>query len=72
VDYQNKLLGVLAVRGTAADEVVNVDKNGNWQTQPIDLAGLFSTRNMQYTITVTDVNAVGQQSAASTRQFRLR
>jgi hypothetical protein len=60
------------VRGTAADVTVNVDKNGNWQTEPIDLSSLLPTGNMQYTISATAINAANQKSQTRQTQFRLR
>jgi hypothetical protein len=72
VDYRNQLLGVLAVQGTAADRIVDVDRNGNWQTDPINLSSLFSNRDMQYMISVTAINAANQTSATRQIPFRLR
>ncbi len=72
VDYRNQLLGVLAVQGTAADMVVNVDGNGNWQTPPIHLSSLLPDRGMRYTISATALNAANQSSDTRQVQFRLR
>ena len=72
VDYRNKVLGLLALQGTAADTVVKADKNGNWQTEPINLSSLFNNRNVDYTITATSVNAADQESEPTTMQFRLK
>lgn len=72
VDYQNRVLGVLALQGTAADTIVDVDKNGNWQTEPIPLSGLFSNRNVDYTITATSVSAANEASDPVQMQFRAR
>jgi hypothetical protein len=72
VDYQNRLLGVLAVQGTAADLTVDVDKNGQWQTPPINLGGLLGGRGMEYTISATAVNAADQTSDPTQVKFRLR
>lgn len=72
IDYQNRLLGVLAVQGTAADLTVDVDKNGQWQTPPITLGGLLGGRGMEYTISATTVNAADQTSDTTQVKFRLR
>lgn len=71
VDYKGKVLGVLALQGTAADTVVDVDKNGNWQTDPINLNGLISKTNVDYTITATSVNNANEESDAATLKFHI-
>ena len=54
------------------DTVVKADKNGNWQTEPINLSSLFNNRNVDYTITATSVNAADQESEPTMMRFRLK
>ncbi|HLK55128.1 MAG TPA: stalk domain-containing protein [Chthonomonadaceae bacterium] len=70
VDYRNRLLGVVGVQGTAADTVVNVDKNGFWQTDPINLSGLFNSRGVEYTITAISTNAFAEKSGQATLKLK--
>jgi hypothetical protein len=62
VDYVNKVLGVVALQGTAADLIVDADRNGNWQTAPINLVRILSNRGVEYTISATAVNGAGELS----------
>ena len=72
VDYRNRVLGVVGVQGTASDTVVNVDKNGNWQTDPISLNGLFNSRGVEYTITAISTNAANEKSGQTTLKLKAR
>jgi len=49
VDYRNKVLGLIALQGTAADTVVTADRNGNWETEPINIGGILRSRGVEYT-----------------------
>jgi len=71
IDYSSKVLGLLPLQGTATSVVVNVDKNGNWQTDPIDLSTLISNKNTQYTLSATGVNANNEQSQTAVMKFHL-
>lgn len=62
VDYVNKVLGVVALQGTAADLIVDADRNGNWQTAPINLVRILSNRGVEYTISATAINGAGELS----------
>jgi hypothetical protein len=70
VDYRNRVLGLLALQGTAADAIVTADRAGNWRTEPISLGGIFGSRGVEYTITATGINAAGEKSEAATVKFR--
>jgi len=72
VDYRDKVLGALAVQGTAADVVVKADKNGNWQTQPINLRGLLNSRNAEYTVSATAINVAEEKSDLTSLRIRSR
>jgi hypothetical protein len=48
-----------------------VDKDGNWQTEPINLRGLLAEGgSVEYTISATAVNDAGEKS--ETAQLKLR
>jgi hypothetical protein len=70
VSYRNKVLGVIALQGTAADTIVTADKNGLWETEPINLGGILGNRGVEYTITATALNAADEQSDPTTMKFR--
>ena len=70
VDYRNKVLGLIALQGTAADTVVTADKNGNWESEPINLGGILGSRGIEYTITATAVNSVNERSEPMVMRFR--
>jgi hypothetical protein len=72
VNYKNSVLGVLALQGTAVDTVVDVDKDGNWQTDPINLKSLVATGGVQYTITATSFNSANQNSDPASYSFRIK
>jgi hypothetical protein len=72
VDYRDKVLGALAVQGSVADTIVKADRNGIWQTEPINLKGLLNSRNVEYTISATATNASDESSERTSLRFRIR
>jgi len=70
VDYRNRVLGLIALQGTAADTVVTADRNGNWETEPINLGGILGSRGVEYTITATAMNAFDERSDTTTLRLR--
>jgi len=70
IDYASRILGVLGVHGTAAQQDVHVNADGNWASEPIDLTTVPGGRNTEYTITAVAVNAANQQSPATTMTLR--
>ncbi len=62
VDYRNKVLGLFALQGTAADTIVRTDGNGNWQSEPINLGRILSNHGVEYTISAIAVNGAGESS----------
>ena len=72
VDYRNRVLGIVALQGTAADTVVTADKNGNWQTEPINIGGILGSRGVEYTISATAVNAANEKSDTITSKSRIQ
>lgn len=71
VDYKGKLLGLLPVSGTASDSVVKANKNGEWQTDPIDI-GSVNARGVEYTITATATNAADKHSDSVSLKVRAK
>jgi len=70
VDYRNRVLGLVALQGTAADTIVTADKNGNWETEPINVGGLFRSRGLEYTITATTLNAADEKSEPAILRYK--
>jgi len=70
VDYRNKVLGLIALQGTAADTIVTADRNGRWETEPINLGGILGSRSVEYTITATAMNAADEKSDTTTLRLR--
>ncbi len=73
VAYHAKQLGFFDVNGSAAQVQVTGDANGHWTTDTLSLGspGLFASgSSVNYTATVTQSVANGQQSAAATLSFR--
>ena len=70
VDFKNRVLGLISLQGTAADVFANVDKNGNWQAEPINLGRGLINRGIEFTITATSINAVGESSEPTVIRFR--
>ena len=72
VDYRNRVLGLVALQGTAADAIVTTDRAGNWQTDPINLGGILGSKGVEYTISATSINAANEQSETATTKFRVQ
>ena len=72
VDYENRLFGLVALRGTAVDAIVTTDRNGNWASAPINLGGIAGSRGVEYTLSATAISATEEQSDTTTARFRLR
>lgn len=72
VDYQNKVFGLIAMRGTAADAIVTTDKSGNWESAPVNVGGILGSKGVEYTITATAISATDEQSDTTTARFRIR
>ena len=72
VDYKNRVFGLIAVQGTAADTIVTSDKNGNWETAPIGIGGIMGNRGVEYTISATAINAANEQSETTTTRFKIQ
>ena len=72
VNYSNKALGLITLQGTAADTVVRADREGHWQTAPINIGSILGNRGVEYTIAATAANDAGEQSEPTTARFRIR
>lgn len=70
IDYAEKVLGVLAVKGVAGQMEVTVGANGRWETRPIDLGSLSRSRDAQINVTVTAVNSRQQESTPVKMRIR--
>jgi hypothetical protein len=66
VDYTNKVLGLFAVRGTAAEQEIVVGANGIWESKPIDASSLLGNRGTEYLITAVAVGSNDERSAITT------
>ncbi len=69
IEYTNRILGVLAVRGTAAEQEISVDSSGRWVSKPIDISSVLGGRGTEYTITAVAVTANNERSPISTFKF---
>ena len=72
VEYANPVIGGLAVRGTAAQVEISVDKNGNWQSEPLTLSSLFGSRNTKYTLTAVAISQNDEESEPVTLHLTRR
>jgi hypothetical protein len=72
IEFRNRVLGLIALQGTAADVSVKVDRDGNWQTEPINLGRVLTNKGTDFTITVTAINAAGEVSEPTTTRFRMQ
>jgi Copper amine oxidase N-terminal domain len=72
VDYRNRVFGLVALQGTAADTTVTADKEGNWQTEPINIGGILGSKGVEYTISATSMNAADEKSDTTTTKFRIQ
>ena len=72
VDYRNRVFGLVALQGTAADTTVTADRDGNWQTEPINIGGILGNKGVEYTISATASNAADEKSDTTTTKFRIQ
>jgi hypothetical protein len=70
--YRNRVLGLIALQGTAADTIVTADKNGVWETEPINLSRTLGTSGVEYTLTATALNAADEASEPTTMRFKMQ
>ena len=69
VDYVTTVLGALKLTGSVGEQVVDVDDQGKFGSEPINLGTLVKGKNTKYTITAVTVGASGQESEASKVEF---
>ncbi len=72
VIYRNRVLGVFALQGTAADITVIASRTGNWQTEPINMGRTLGSHGVEYTISAIAINAAGETSDATVVKFRTK
>lgn len=70
MDYTQKVLGILGVRGTASQQEIQVGPDGKWATKPLDLGSLLRSRDTQLTLSATTINARQQESPVTTLRIR--
>jgi hypothetical protein len=70
ITYTSKVLGFLGARGLAAEADVKADKDGKWETKPLELASLIGAQGKEYTMTVVAINDNDERSAVTTLRFR--
>jgi len=70
IDYTSKVLGILGVRGTAAQVDVKADKDGKWETKPLDVSSMLGSRGTEYTLTAVAINSNEERSQVTTLKFR--
>lgn len=66
VDYSTQLLGLLNNKGQLSATTVDVDKNGNFKSDELNLRLDLGGRNTEYTITVVGIGADGTRSLPQT------
>jgi hypothetical protein len=69
IEYVNRVLGVFAVRGTAAEQEIPVDSSGRWVSKPIDISSVLGGRGTEYTISAVAVTPNNERSPISTLKF---
>jgi hypothetical protein len=70
ITYTSKVLGFLGARGIAAEADVKVDKDGKWETKPLQLASVIGAQGTEYTLTVVAINSNDESSPVATLRFR--
>jgi hypothetical protein len=70
IAYKSKMLGVLGARGTAAETDVKADKDGKWETNPLELSSVIGAQGTEYTLTVVAINGDEGRSPVTTLRFR--
>ena len=70
IEYVTTVLGMMDMKGTITDQMVEVDSNGNFASRPISLGTLVKGKNTAYTLTATTVDASGEESAPTTVTFK--
>lgn len=72
VSYATTMLNTLRVTGNLADVTVDVDANGNWKTNGIDLGATLRGSNTIYTVTATAIDSSNNnvKATAVTRELK--
>lgn len=72
IDYRNRILGVVALQGTALETTVSTDRNGNWETAPLSIGTILGNHGVEYTISATAVNSADEPSETTTTRFTVK
>lgn len=70
VTYATTVLGALRVTGVLSDQTVDVDANGNWTSQAINLSSAVKGENTEYTVTATSVQSDGTKASPTTIKLK--
>jgi len=70
VTYATTVLGALRVTGALSDQTVDVDANGNWTSQSINLSSAVKGENTEYTVTVTAIQSDGTKANPTTIKLK--
>lgn len=70
VTYATTVLGALRVTGVLSDQTVDVDANGNWTSQAVNLSSAVKGENTEYTVTATAVQSDGTKAAPTTIKLK--
>jgi hypothetical protein len=70
ITYTSKVLGFLGARGIAAESDIKADKDGKWETKPLQLASVIGAQGTEYTMTVVAINENDERSSVTTLRFR--
>ena len=70
VKYETKVLGALKMNGVLAEKIIDVDNNGVFTSEPINLSTLGSNKSTDYTLTAVSVGVDGQESDPVVVKFR--
>ena len=70
IQYVNRVLGIVGVRGTAGQQDIKVSPDGKWISAPINLASIFGRRDTEYTLSAVVLSTTNEQSAVTTVRFK--
>lgn len=69
IEYVMSVLGTFGMKGTLAEQVIDVNDRGEFTSEPIDLSTLVKGKDTQYTLTAITVSANGKESEPTVVKF---
>ncbi|HLJ68944.1 MAG TPA: stalk domain-containing protein [Chloroflexota bacterium] len=69
VEYRDIQPGLAPIHGNAAEVVVYADRNGDWETRPLDVAVILRRRVVDYTITATSMSGPDNRIETTSMHF---